>query len=97
MAKITVDADKLKVAGEELNEIAKDYKNLVNELYEKIKDIQNQEMWVSESEQGSASNFIARTLKDKESTYKLGNSMKSLGDKVISYANNLNSTADNKI
>ena len=97
MPKFTMDTDKIKAAGEELKEIAKEYNKIVNELYSNINNINKNGTWNSDSDQGSANQFINAVNKDKESIQSLGSSTKQLGSKVIEFANSINSTTDNKI
>ena len=88
MAKLSMDADKIKGVGEDLKEIAKDYNSLVNELYTKI---------VSDSSDGRANQFIDKVNKDKPSTQALGVSMSVLGAAIILYANGVNAFSDTKV
>jgi hypothetical protein len=97
MSKLSIDTDKVKSAGEDIKEIAKEYNIIINELYNKINNISNEEIWISESENGSANKFINEALNDKSSSQALANSMNKLGNRIIEYANNVNITSDNTI
>lgn len=97
MAKLSMDADKIKGVGEDLKEIAKDYNSLVNELYTKINNIQKDGVIVSDSSDGRANQFIAKVNKDKPSTQALGVSMSVLGTAIILYANGVNTFSDTKV
>ena len=97
MAKLSMDADKIKSAGEELKDVAKDYNLLINELYSKINNIPKDGTWNSDSNIGAANQFVNTIVKDKPNVQALGNSMNQLGSKVIRYANSVNSVTDNNI
>ena len=97
MSKICVEVGRIRNAGEDLKEIANDYKILINNMYEKVSSLPNSGAWSSENGNGSVNQYVEKVLKDKESTVKLSNSMNSLGNKLINYANKLNSIADDKI
>lgn len=97
MAKLEIDADKIRAAGEEIKSIANDYNKVIVDLYNKMKVIEQSGIWASESEAGAARKFIANVLKDQSSALALGNDMKNIGDRVISYANNVNIISDSKI
>lgn len=97
MAKLSMDADKIKTVGEDLKEIAKDYNTLVNELYTKINNIQKDEILVSDSSNGRANQFIDKANKDKPSTQALGVAMSLLGTAIITYASGVNAFSDVKV
>lgn len=97
MAKLEIDADKVKAAGEEIKSIASDYNKVINDLYNKIKVIEQSGVWLSENEAGAARKFIADVMKDQASALALGTDMKNIGNKIISYANNVNVISDSKL
>ena len=97
MAKLDIDADKIKVVGEDLKIIANDYNKLITDLYNKISQIEQSGIWASESGSGSAKKFVSDVRKDQPSALALGSDMKNLGNKIISYANNINVISDSKL
>ncbi len=97
MAKLEIDADKIKGAGEEILLIASDYNKVITDLYNKMKVIEKNGIWASESEDGAARKFIANVMKDQPAALALGNDMKNIGNKIISYANNVNVISDSKL
>ncbi len=97
MAKLDIDADKIKAAGEEIVAIANDYNKVIVDLYNKLKVIEQSGVWVSESEAGAARKFIANVMKDQAPALALGNDMKNVGNRIISYANNVNIISDSKL
>lgn len=97
MPKITIDADKIKSAGEELKAIAKDYNIIISELYTRINDMAKDGTWASDADRGAANQFINAVVRDKENMQSLANSLNQLGSKMISFASSVNSVADNKL
>lgn len=97
MAKLEIDADKIKATGEEIKSIANDYNKVIVDLFNKMKAIEDSGIWLSESDAGAARKFIANVMKDQTSALALGTDMKNLGDKIISYANNVNAISDSKL
>lgn len=97
MAKLDIDADKIKVAGEDVKAIANDYNKIITDLYNKISRIEQSGIWVSESGNGAAKKFINNVMKDQVPALALGTDMKNLGNKIISYANNINVISDSKL
>lgn len=97
MAKLEIDADKVKAAGEEIKSIASDYNKIINDLYNKMKAIEQSGIWLSENDFGAARKFIADVMKDQASALALGTDMKNIGNKIISYANNVNVISDSKL
>ncbi len=97
MAKLDVDTDKIRVAGEDINVIANDYVRIINDMFNKISSIEQSGIWTSESSSGAAKKYISNVLKDRESFLALGTDMKNLGNKVISYANNINVISESKL
>ena len=96
MAKLEMDTDKLRIEGENLKGLARDYNILLNEMYDKIKNITNS-AWTSENESGAASTFVNKVLSEKSNMLSLGSSMHNLGNKVIQYASNIRDSADNNL
>lgn len=97
MAKLEIDADKVKAAGEEIKSIASDYNKIINDLYNKMKAIEQSGIWLSENDSGAARKFIADVMKNQASALALGTDMKNIGNKIISYANNINVISDSKL
>ncbi len=94
MAKIKINTDKIKNAGEELQSIAKDYNTIVNNVYFIINRLSSDGAWVSDKSNSSVNLFINIVSKDKASMLGLANSINSLGIKLVNYANNMESIAD---
>ena len=92
MAKI--NTDKIKNAGEELQSIAKDYNTIINNVYSIINRLSSVGAWVSDKSNSSVNLFINIVSKDKSSMLGLANSINSLGIKLVNYANNMESIAD---
>lgn len=97
MAVLEIDTGRIRGEGENLKTIARDYNRLLNELYQKINSIGMNQIWTSEKEVGAANTYIRKVLEDKPNMMALGNSMNELGQKMISYANNMDSTADSRL
>lgn len=95
--KLSIESNKIKMAGEDLKTIAREYRNIINGVYSKIQNLENNGTWTSESSRGSAKQFISATLKDQPSAIALGNSMERLGNRVCEYASDMNIISDNKI
>lgn len=97
MANLTMDADKILAAGEELKSIANEYSVLLNEMYERINKMTQDGTWESDKDSGSANRFIDAAVKDRDNELSLSNSMNSLGDKLIYYAKSVNSITDSQL
>gem|GEM_PF-5939802 len=95
--KLSMEANRIKSAGEDLKTIARDYSNIVNGVYSKIQNMENNGVWMSEGSQGAAKQFISATLKDQPSAVALGNSISNLGSRVCEYASDMNVISDNKL
>lgn len=94
MSKIKINTDKIKNAGEELQSIAKDYNTIVNNVYSIINKLPSDGAWVSDKANSSVNLFINIVSKDKSSMLGLANNINSLGIKLVNYANNMESIAD---
>lgn len=97
MARLEIDADKVRAAGEEIKVIASDYNKLIVELYNKIKVIEQNGIWVSDSDAGAARKFIADVMKDQAPALALAKDLTNIGNKIISYADNVNIISDSKL
>ena len=97
MAKLEIDTDNLKATAEEMKKIAADYKKLIEEMYKKINNIPNTNMWTSDDDKGSAIQFVEKVMKDKDKTLDVGNNLSKLGEEIIVYSDSLKSISDNII
>ncbi len=96
MPRLEMDAEKLKIEGENLKTIARDYNNLLNSMFDKINKIQNT-AWSGDSADSGAARFVQKALSDKANMQSLAVSMNSLANTIISYANSVNNSSDNNI
>lgn len=94
MPKLVMDYTKLKVQGEELKAIAKDYNRIIDDIYEKLVRISDNNIWISDSVNGSANKFIRFVKNDKENVKALGTNINSLGDLIVSYSNVIKKISD---
>ena len=94
MSKIKINTDKIKNAGEELQSIAKDYNTIVNNVCSIINRLPSDGAWISDKSNSSVNLFINIVSKDKSSMLGLANSINSLGIKLVNYAKNMESIAD---
>lgn len=92
-----MDADKVKACGEEIKSIASDYCKIIDDLYEKIKNIEDSGIWVSESAGGAAKKFKKGALNDYNPSISLGKDLVSIGSKIVTYAENVNQISDIKL
>lgn len=96
MANIDIDADKIKAAGENIKGLANEYNKVVEELYLKMKNIENDGLWASGPD-GSSKRYIARVMMDKPAATSLAVSMNELGNKIVDYANSINNISGNRL
>ena len=96
MEKVVMDTDSLKSVGEDIKSISKDYKNLMDEVYNKIKSIPDAGIWVSDNTDNSANKFIETALRDIQNNKELSNSIESLGDIICKYGSTIQQISDNK-
>lgn len=97
MSTYSIDIDKIKEVGDEIKKISSDFSILINELYDKMSNVENANIWKSESDSGSASQFINIVTLDKSKSIILASSMNSLGNKIVDYADKLADCANNKL
>ena len=92
-----MDTEKIKNVGEDIKAIAKDYDNLIVEMYEKIKDIGTGDMFMGTGGTNVANSISEKFMKDKDNTQKLAVSMHNIGDLLINYSSNINKIAEKRI
>lgn len=97
MAIIEMDTDKLKVEGDNLKTISKDYLTLLSEMYEELRNLVTSGAWKSSSDTGSANVYLQKVMKEKPNMLSLASSIRTLGENIISYADKINESVDNKI
>ena len=97
MAIIEMDADKIKIEGDNLKTISKDYLTLLGDMYKEIRELVNSGGWKSLSDNGSANVYLQMVMKSKPNMLSLASSINSLGGMIIDYADKMNESADNTI
>lgn len=96
MSHLNANADIIITAGTELKEVAKGYNDIINDLYPRLENIQNDGVWISGTEQGSANVFLRAVAKDKPNAQAFGTKIDATGDGLIQYGKDLNTTASIK-
>lgn len=97
MAKVEIDTEKVKSTGEDMKKIANEYNKLIEEMYKKIAELPNTNIWTSETDKGSAMKFTKKAMNDKEKTLDVGNNLSKIGDEIIGFADSLNNISENII
>ena len=97
MAKLEIETENIKVTAEEIKKIASDYVKIIEEMYKKISNIPETNMWTSESDKGSAKKFVEIVMKDKDKTLEIGNNLSKVGEELISFSESLKNNSDNTI
>ena len=96
MAKLTMNTDSLKNVGEDLKTISKDYKTIMDGVYNKIKSIPESGIWTSDNTNNSTNKFVEVALHDIENNKELSTSIEKLGDQIYKYGDTINKISDNK-
>ena len=96
MARILMDTEVMKNVGEDIKAVSVDYKKVIDDLYEKIKNIPDSGAWVSENTYSSVNAFVEAALKDIENNKTLATHIEKLGNQVYKYGDTINKIADNK-
>ncbi|MBQ8131302.1 MAG: hypothetical protein IJ193_02295 [Bacilli bacterium] len=85
MAFINSDIDKLRECGNHIIQYSNDYLEVMNELMKKMENVSNNNVWHGES----ANKFIENIKKDKVQYTAMGNSLKSFGQTIVNFSNDL--------
>lgn len=96
MAHLNANADAIISAGIETKDVAKDLNNLMNEFYPRLERIQSDDVWISGNEQGSASVFLRAVAKDKPLAQALPTNIDGVGESLIQFGKDMNTTASIK-
>jgi len=97
MAKLSMNVEKIITNGEELKGIANEFNKIIDETYNKIIKVSENGAIVSEDENGAANVLIRSAQEDKKNVSIVGTNMYKLGDKLISYANEIKTTSNDTI
>ena len=97
MEKLDIDTDKLKEQGQELKSISSDLSNMMNEMYGKLTNVQEDGVWSSEGLNGSAQTFINTVNVDKNNNFNLCKNMYKVGSVIEQYSNSIGSSSDTEI
>ena len=93
MAHLNANADIIISAGIEVKDVAKELNNIMNDFYPRLENVQNDNVWVSGSDQGSASTFLRAVAKDKPKAQALPKNIDATGESLIQFGKDLNVTA----
>lgn len=97
MSKISIDTTQLKAAGESIVSIAEEFNSIFEDIFTKLKNMDNNGTWTGESENSAAKKYIERISKEKEQYFNYAIAISKLGNEIITYANEINSVSNNKI
>lgn len=97
MSKISIDTTQLKAAGESIVSIAEEFNSIFEDIFTKLKNMDNNGTWTGESENSAAKKYIERISKEKEQYSNYAIAISKLGNEIITYANEINSVSNNKI
>ena len=97
MEKLVMDTSKVKMAANDIKDLANDYNKTLIDIYNKLINIELNGIWVSGSENGSAKKFVENVKKEIPEYINLGNDLKNISNNIITYANSLENIADTNI
>ncbi len=97
MSKISIDTTQLKAAGENIVSIAEEFNSIIEDIFTKLKNMDNNGTWTGESENSAAKKYIERISKEKEQYSNYAIAISKLGNEIITYADKMNSVSNNKI
>ena len=97
MAKLKMDVDKIIQDGEELIIIANEFNNLIDNTYDKLIKVSENNVISSESENGVANVFIKTAEYDKKNLNNIGTNMYKLGEVIVNYGNDVKNTSNDTI
>ena len=97
MEKISIDTANVKTAAADIRDLANDYNKIILDIYNKLVNIETNEVWISDSENGSAKKFVENVKKEMANYINLSKELKIISNKIISYANSLENIFDANI
>lgn len=97
MAKIEMDTEKVLKAGYAIKDLAKEYNDLIDDMFTKIQNLSNSGIWLGANANSAANKFISNTMNDKSSFSNFGVSINNLGVVAINDANSVKNVADTSI
>lgn len=97
MSKISIDTTQLKAAGGNIVSIAEEFNSIIEDIFTKLKNMDNNGTWTGESENSAAKKYIERISKEKEQYSNYAIAISKLGNEIITYADKMNSVSNNKI
>lgn len=97
MDKLNLDTIKVKTAANNIKELANEYYKIILGVYQKLGNVESDEVWVSESEKGSAKKFVEAVQKEKVGAITLASDMKKTANSIISYVDSLESVSNNDV
>ncbi len=94
MEKLVMDTSKVKIAANDIKDLANDYNKTLIDIYNKLINIELNGIWVSGSENGSTKKFVENVKKEIPEYINLGKDLKNISNNIIIYANSLENIAD---
>lgn len=92
-----IDTVKIEKAGENIKIIAKEYNKIIEEIFDKIKKLEESGAWIGEGDDASVKVFTNIVMQEKEPYSNYGINIYNLGQWLIDYSKNINTITDNKI
>ena len=97
MEKVSIETDKMKEQGEEIQKIASDLSELFDNMYSKLLLVHEDSIWSSESATGSAHRFVENVSQDKKNNFTLCKNLDKMGKTISHYGESISSSADTNI
>ena len=97
MAKIKINTDKVNGACNEIQKLAKDYNTIIEEAFNKIRDLQKDGVWIGQDNTSAVYKFINHSMKEKKiySDYIL--ELLDLSQKIEQYSKDIKKISEYKI
>lgn len=95
MSKIYMDIQQVKASSDNIRKLSDEYNILINDIFRKLKNINNDEVWVGSAGNSSVSRYINMLKREEQQYHEFAKSLKNYADNVNNFAIQIESIINN--
>ena len=95
MSKIYIDIQQVKASSEDVKRLSDEYDVLINDTFKKLKNINNDNIWVGSEGNSSAERYINKLINEEQQYHDFAKSIKNYADNINNLAIKIESIIHN--
>ena len=97
MANIEMNTINIKDAGGNIKKLSVDYKNAIDEIFYKLKNLDNFNVWTGDNVNSSVKVYMDAVVKEQNMYNEYANCLDSYGNILVEYAEEINNITNNRV